>query len=45
MLSAIRQKVLWFAFTALLSFLVLLNVLLASPVLAGNCGGTTSCAL
>lgn len=43
MLSAVRQKVYRFAFAALVSFLVLLNILLASPVFAGDCAGGSSC--
>jgi len=43
MLSAVSQKVFRFAFAALVSMLVLLNILLASPVLAGNCPATGSC--
>jgi hypothetical protein len=43
MLSAVPQKVYRFAFSALVSFLVLLNILLASPVLAGDCAGGSSC--
>ena len=44
MLSAVPQKVYRFAFAALVSFLVLLNILLASPVFAGGqCPGAGSC--
>ena len=45
MLSAIRQKVFRFVISALLTFLIVLYFMLASPVLAGTCGGTTSCGL
>lgn len=43
MLSAVRQKVYRFALAALVSFLVLLNILIASPVFAGDCAGGSSC--
>ena len=43
MLSAVCQKVFVIVFAALVSFLVLLNILLASPVFAGDCAGGSSC--
>jgi len=44
MLSAVPQKVYRFAFFALVSLLLLLNILLASPVFAGGeCPGAGGC--
>ena len=44
MLSAVSQKVYRFTFAALVSLLLLLNLLLASPVFAGGqCPGAGSC--
>ena len=44
MLSAVPQKVYRFAFAALVSLLLLLNILLASPVFAGgDCPVTGGC--
>jgi hypothetical protein len=43
MLPAVRQKIYPFALGAFLSFALLVHVLLASPVFAGVCAGSTSC--